>query len=349
MIKRLFIFLFIIFSCHFARGDDLLAEKYTPKNDISGTIRIWGHGAFGKRADFIETLVVAWENKFKTYYPNIKFENHLNGTAAAIGAICANVGDLALMGREIWPYEIAAFKEIYGYEPTSIDILTGSLATRNRDFAIVLYKNKSNPLPHLNLNQIYRIYSANPKTGESAITTWGQLGLTGEWANKPIYLHGWPIERGFSYYFEQVVFNGSHKWNPNLIEYPDTPGTKGGQGDGGQKSLDALANDPYGLAISSLCYSNDHVAPIAISRENNGPYLLPNRDSIIMHSYPLTRIITMVLNKEPTSRADPKLAEFIKFILSNEGQTIVEHKGGGYLPIIKQFAKQEVKKLNAHD
>ena len=346
MIKVVVFSVALLSLCAQIKASDPLADNYVKQSELNGTIRIWGHGAFGHRADFIETLVVAWEKQFQSYYPHVKFENHLDGTAAAIGSLSTNVGDLALMGREIWPYEIEAFKEIYGYPPTSIDVLTGSVATRNRDFAIALFTHKSNPLQKLTLNQIDRIFSADHLSGGEAITTWGQLGLTGEWANKPIHMHGWPIERGFSYYFEQVVFQGSHKWNPNLNEYPDTAGTKGGSGDGGQKVLDALANDPYGIGISSLCYTNANTHILAVAQNSTTPYYLPARESIINHTYPLTRIITIVLNKEPNKSADPKLAEFIKFILSKEGQNIVETKGGGYLPILKPYAQVEIKKLN---
>ncbi|MBV9443289.1 MAG: hypothetical protein JO217_11390, partial [Acidobacteriaceae bacterium] len=103
---------------------------YSPQQTVSGTIRIWGHGAEGK--DFIRTLVLNWEAGFQKYQPNVQFDNQLMGTASAIGALYTGTGDLALLGREIWPDEIQAFREVFQYPPLGVEITTGSYATRNK-------------------------------------------------------------------------------------------------------------------------------------------------------------------------------------------------------------------------
>jgi phosphate transport system substrate-binding protein len=339
---RLILLIVVAASCVTIRLGAQRVEDATPR--LSGTIRIWGHGAFANRVDFIEGLVRAWEEGFQQSQPGVRFENHLNGTAAAIGSLCAGVGDLALMGREIWPYEIAAFRETYGYDPTGIDVLTGSFAVRNHDFALVVFVNRSNPLAGLTLRQLDAVFSADQRRGGPPARTWGDLGLGGEWKDRPIHRYGWPIERGFAEYFEEVVFAGARKWNPELHEMPDTPGTRGGATDGGQKVLDALAADPEGIGYSSLLYQQAEVKPLALGPDA-GSLVMPSPPTVLDHSYPLTRMITIYLNRPKNQPVDPKLAAFLRYVLSREGQDLVGKKGGGYLPILPAFAAAELKKL----
>ena len=322
-----------------------LPPPYAPGAPVSGTIRIWGHGAFANRVDFIEGLVKAWEAGFQKYQPGVTFDNHLVGTAAAVGSLVAGVGDLALMGREIWPYEIQAFHESFGYAPTGVDVLTGSFDVRNHDFALTIFVHRSNPISGLTLRQLDAVFSADCRRGGPPARTWGDLGLTGAWHDRPIHLYGWPIERGFAQYFEDVVFQGARKWNPSLKEMPDTPGTTGGATDGGQKVLDALAKDPDGIGYSSLLYQSPDVKVIGLGTDERH-LVMPTRETVLDHSYPLTRMITIFLNRAPGQPTDPKLAEFLRFVLSREGQAMVEGKGGGYLPMLAPFAAEQLKKLN---
>jgi phosphate transport system substrate-binding protein len=322
-----------------------LPAAYQPGRTVSGVIRIWGHGSYNPSQDFIEALVLAWEAGFRKQQPNVSFENHLNGTAAAIGALYAGAGDLALMGREIWPPEVTAFTEVLGYPPTGLNVLTGSFDVRNRGYAIVIFVNKDNPIAGLTLRQLDAIYGIERRRGGPSVHTWGDLGLTGEWRDKKINLYGLPIARGFAEYFEQTVFLGGHKWQAALREFADQPGTKGGATDGGQRMLDAMAGDRYGIGYAGLLYHNPDVKPVALAETDTGPFVAPTRDSVLNHSYPLTRMIGMYLNKAPGKAADPKLAEFLRYVLSREGQEAVLREGRGYLPMLAPFARTELMKL----
>jgi phosphate transport system substrate-binding protein len=348
MKARLFTWLFLLLiasgrSPHANEPD--LPAPYQAQHAVSGTIRIWGHGAYDKSQDFIETLVLAWEEGFRKQQPGVSFDNHLNGTAAAIGALYTGVGDLALMGREIWPPESAAFEEVFGYLPTGVNVVTGSFNIRNRGYAIVLFVHKDNPLTQLTLAQLDSIYGIERRRGAPAIRTWGDLGLTGEWRDKRINLYGLPIARGFAEYFEQTVFLGGHKWKAALREFPDKPGSKGGASDGGQLMLNALATDRYGIGYAGLLYHNPGAKPLALAERGGGPFVVPTRQSVLDHSYPLTRMITMFLNRAPGKPANPTLQEFLSYVLSREGQQAVIREGRGYLPMLAPFANEELKKL----
>ena len=328
----------------FAAEPDLPAA-YEPQHAVCGTIRIWGHGAYDRSQDFIEALVLAWEAGFNKYQPGVHFDNHLNGTAAAIGALYAGTGDLALMGREIWTPEVAAFKEVFDYPPTGVNVVTGSYNVRNRGYAIVIFVHKDNPLSKLTLAQLDAIYGIARRRGADPVRTWGDLGLTGEWRDERINLYGLPIARGFAEYFEQTVFLGSHLWKPALREFADERGSKGGAADGGQLMLNAMAKDRYGIGYAGLVYHNPNVKALALAGEAGGPFVEPTEESVVNHTYPLIRMITMFLNRVPGKPADPKLKEFLRYVLSRAGQEAVIREGHGYLPMLAPFATEELKKL----
>ncbi len=323
-----------------------LPPPYQPApQTLSGTIRIWGHGAFAGRQDFIETLVRSWEAGFQRHYPQVQFENHLSGTAAAIGSLYTGVGDLALMGREIWPNEVAGFEEVYHYPPTGLDVVTGSLDVRNHGYAIVIFVHKDNSLRKLTLAQLDAVFSASHRRAGKAALTWGDLGLVGEWKDKPVHPYGLSISRGFAEYFEDAVFGGSRLWNPEMREFADQAGSKGGGIDGGQALVDALAVDPLGIGYAGLLYHNSDVRPLALAQDERGPYVEPTRQTVLDHSYPLTRKITMFLNRAPGQPVEPRLTEFLRYILSREGQEAVLRDGGGYLPMPAPLAAGELQKL----
>ena len=323
-----------------------LPPPYQPVEAVSGTIRIWGHGAYDRKRDFIGALVGAWERGFQQYEPGVRFENHLVGTAAAIGSLYTGRGDLALMGREIWPPEIAAFKEVFGYPPTGVDVVTGSFDVRNRDYALVVFVHQGNPITGLSLAQLRAIFAAPDTPGAHPARTWGDLGLSGPWRDRPIHLYGLPISRGFARFFEQRVFDGDELWQPSLREFADRKGSKGGATDGGQQMLDAMANDPDSIGYAGLLYQNPQVRPVALAKQAGEPFVEPTRDSVMDHSYPLTRTVTLFLDRAPDKPVDPKLREFLRYVLSRQGQQAVLPDGRGYLPILAPAAARELEKLN---
>ncbi len=323
-----------------------LPAPYQAQGVVHGTIRIWGHGAYDRSRDFIGELVRAWERGFRRVQPGVRFENHLVGTAAAIGALYTGRGDLALMGREIWPPEVAAFREVFGYPPTGVDVVTGSFDVRNRDYALVVFVHKSNPLAGLTLAQLDQTFGVERRRGGHRVRTWGDLGLSGSWRDRPVHLYGLPISRGFARFFEDRVFLGGRLWRPSLREFADAKGSKGGASDGGQRMLDAMAGDPDAIGYAGLLYHNPDVKPIALARRPGGVYVAPTEDNVLHHRYPLARMITMFFNRPPGAPVDPKLREFLRYVLSRDGQRAVSARGGGYLPMLAPFAADQLQKLD---
>jgi phosphate transport system substrate-binding protein len=302
-------------------------------------IRIWGHGALGH--DYIESLVIKWEAGFRKTHPEVQFDNELHGTASAIGSLYTGTGDIAIMGREIWPVEVEAFEDVHHYPPLGIDVVTGSLDIRNKDFALVVFVNRSNPLAHLSLPEIAKLFGAEQKPP----ATWGDLGLTGEWATRPIHLYGFEIHRGFGYYLEQRVMNGSTIWNPDLVELGDVKKSDGSLLDAGQRIVDAIGADPDAIGYSSLLYKNPEIRAVSIGPAS-GPFLLPTHETVADHTYALTRSISAYIDRAPGKPADPRVKAFLRYVLSPEGQQAVI-EDGGYTPLPPSVAKVEAAKLDS--
>jgi phosphate transport system substrate-binding protein len=316
---------------------------YEPKEAVTGTIKLWGHGA--PVLDFMGMLVKSWEEGFLKFQPGVRFEYDMYGTASAMGALYTGRGDIAILGQEIYPFETTAFERVKHYAPFEIEIATGSVDVRNFDFAIGVFVNKENPLSHLSLEQVDKIFAYHDGGKPMNIETWGQLGLTGEWADKPIHLYGWRVSDVFSTFVQNAALNGSHKWRCGMKEYAHIHRADGTIYDSGQQILDELAKDPYGMALSNVRYLRGGVKSLALARRSGGPYYAATKQSLIDRQYPLGRIIPAEIDRTPGQPVDPKVREFLRYILSREGQEDIV-RNGKYLPMRPDLAKKEMERLN---
>ena len=318
---------------------------YHPLQQVTGTIRLWGHGA--PVLDFMGQLVKSWEEEFQRYQPGIRFEYDMYGTASAMGALYTGKGDIAILGQEIYPFETLAFEQVKHYPPLEIEIATGSVDVRNFDYAIGVFVNQKNPLAHMTLEQIDKAFAWHEGGKAANIETWGQLGLTGAWANRPVHLYGWFESDVFSTFVERTALHGSHKWRCGMKQYAHIHNADGTIYDSGQQILDDLSKDPYGLALSNVRYMKpaDAVKPLALGRSTSGPFYAATKETLINRQYPLGRIIPAEIDRVPGQPVDPKVKEFLRYILSRQGQTAIVHNGK-YLPMQPGAARHELEKLN---
>jgi len=318
------------------------APLYAPAVQVSGTLRLWGHGS--PKHDFMGRLVDAWIEGFARYQPQVKFENHMYGTASAIGALYTGAGDIAILGEEISPAAATAFEREKHYAPTGIQIATGSLDVNFFDYAHMIFVHRDNPLKGLTLAQLDAIFGDEHRRGTHNIRTWGELGLTGEWADRRIQPYGWQVDVDFALFFREAVLENSHRWNTDLKEFVHVQRPDGSQYDHGQQILDALASDPAGIAISNIRYANAAVRPLALARREGEPYYEPTKTNLIAQTYPLVRIIPAFIDVTPGQAVDPKVREFLRYILSREGQQALVHDSG-YLPLGAEAIRRELEKL----
>jgi len=316
--------------------------SYQPAQSVSGTIRLWGHGSF--KSDFMGRLVAAWAQEFARYQPGVRLENHMYGTSSAIGALSLGAADIALLGEEISPAAAAEFRRVKHYAPTEIDVATGSLDVNFFDYAHVVFVNKDNPLSRLSLTQLDAIFGTEHRRGSRNIRTWDELGLGGEWAKRRITPYSWK-DLDFSLFVQAAVLGGSHRWNPDLREYAHIHRADGSQYDAGQQIVDALAADKYGIAISSLRYATPQVKPLALAGSDGGTYYAATKENLVAQSYPLTRIVPAFVDRVPGRPLDPKVREFLRYVLSSEGQAALVRETG-YLQLGAPAARAQRAKLD---
>ena len=308
---------------------------YVPEAHVTGTLTVWGN-------DGMVNLEKLWEDAFHKFQPDIQFDDHLYSTAAGFGGLYAGHADLALMGRDSWQVENLGFTKTFGYDVTRFVATTGAYKAEAKTFPMVLFVHKGNPLTQLSLQQLDALFGTERRLGGSrALRTWGDLGLIGEWADKPVHLYGYPDTSGFGIFFSGVALGGSPRFNCDIREFDNLVDSHGKTiTSGGQRILDALAKDKYGLAYSGTRYAGPDVVPIAIAASPNGPFIAPTLENTLNRTYPLIRDIPIYINRAPGQPIDPKVHEFLSFIFSREGQQAVSREGD-YLPITLDVLNQQ--------
>ena len=316
---------------------------YQPQPAPAGVIRLWGHGSFTR--PFMRLLVARWVKGFARFHPDITIREETYGTSSAIPALALGAGDLAILGEEILPEAVDTFRRVKPYDPFSVEIANGSVDVRNFDYAQMFFVHKDNPLTQLTLTQLDAIFGAEHRRGAPAnIRTWGQLGLKGEWADKPIIPYGWRTDDSFGFYLEQTLLAGSHRWNSALREFRHINRPDGTIYDHGQQALDGLAHDRYGIAVSNIRYAGPDVKALAIAERDGMPYVTATAQTLIDHTYPLSRTLPAFLDRVPGQPVEPKIKEFLRYILSREGQQDIVDDGR-YLPLSPADIAVQLKKL----
>jgi phosphate transport system substrate-binding protein len=312
--------------------------QFKPGRRVTGTIRIWGN-------DAMSAVALRWEDGFRRYQPNVGFQTNLRGSGTAMGGLYTGAADLAFMGRPATPKEIMAFEWVFRYKPVGLEIMTGSLNVPGKSPALAVFVHKNNPISSLTLKQLDAIFSCEHRRGPASIQTWGELGLKGEWADKPIAAYTHDTETGTASFFRETVLNGSYKWSwDHVKEFKDAHRADGSVYDSAQQIADALAKDRYGIGISTVRYALPELKLVALAAHDGESYYMPTPESLIERNYPLTRVAYVYLNREPGRPLDPKLAEFLRYILSRAGQAEVlrEH---GFLPLSRAVVLDQLDKL----
>ncbi len=309
-----------------AQSPDSL-PAYKAKAVVSGTIRVWGSAQ-------MSDLMIGWQRGFARYHPRVSFDNHLYGAVSAIAGLYTGVADLAV-SREIWPVETLAFEQVVGHRPAAVQVATGSFDVPTKSDSLEIFVHKDNPIARLTLAQLDSIF------GGRSIHTWSDLGLTGEWAAKPIHGYGFQPDNAGALFFSDVVMRGSHRWSCDFHGFANRIAADGTRIDAGRLIVEALAQDRYGIAISNLHYATPAVKALPLATEADGPAVAPTRENILNRTYPLTRAVYIFLNRE---RRNPKVEEFLRYILSREGQRDVLAEGA-YLPLPARMVEEERKHL----
>lgn len=313
---------------------------YAPGERVAGALRLWGHGSF--KRDFMGSLVNAWIAEFGRHQPGVRFDYRMYGTASAVGALYTGAGDIAILGEEISPAAARAFLRAKGYAHTAIAIATGSVDVNYHDYAHMIFVHRDNPLTALSLPQLAAIFGTGDRGGPAPIRHWDALGLGGTFAGRRIRPHGWKTDVDFALFFRERVLADSHRWNVDIAEYEHAQHADGRPYDHGQRIVDAVAADPFAIGISNVRYARPEVKALPLAWRDGGPAYAPVPANLIAQRYPLTRIIPAIVDRPPGQPLAPAVREFLRFLLSREGQAILVAESG-YLPLGRAFvdAQQE--------
>ena len=295
-------------------------------------VRVWGHGHAGR--DDMGALMRAWEAGFRKAHPEfraVRFENSLTGDASAIGGLYTSAAELAVIDRPPLAIEVDAYQQGAGHDPTGVAVATGSLATLHHAPALAIVVAAGNPMRSISLEQLDAVFGADHRRGPVRVHTWGELGLTGEWAQRPVHLYGFGINRVQSFLFEKAVMKGSQKWREGLQEIAD------GSEEAPAAIVAAVAKDADGIGIASMDgVRGEGVRVLAVSGENGEA--MPSEESLTAGKYALGRTVYAYFNRDAKNGVDPAVKAFLEYVLSEPGQAVV--RGNGYLPLTRATAEK---------
>ena len=289
---------------------DAALPAYTPPANT----RLTGHFK-AAASDVLAKLVGMWIQAFNKRYPDVvidltpPFAGSLGAKELAGGNL-----DMAFVSRELKPDDITGFKAKFGYDPLSVPVSGGTYRHFGFLDAVGFMVNRDNPIDALSFDQLDAILSTTLHRGGKPITTWGQLGLTGEWADRPIHIYGVKPWNGFEEFIRQRVLSEPGKrgeWRTD-IHFTETVFAIAGE----------VAADKYGIGYSGLAYIDSPVKMLPVAAAS-GDYEAPSYENVARATYPLARLTFVNINRAPGKPLDPAMAEFIRFICSRDGQQVI--------------------------
>ena len=289
-------------------------------------------------ADTMDEVTLGWVEQFRKAYPQLSVTMEARASGSGAPALTDGKADAAPVARELLPAEEKAFVDKFGYEPLAIRVATGSMGSLGKTAASVILVDKNNPIKGLTLDELDAIYSKTDKRGHANISTWGDLGLTGEWKDRPIHLYGLKPPNGIEQYFKKKVMeDGDYK---DSIEF-----VKGrGFTHAFTVAAEDMAQHPGGLTYGMLVNATPNVKVVPLADTKGAPFVMPTIESVYTHKYPLSRYVYIFVNRPPGKPLAPKVKEFLKLVLSKQGQEVVA-KEGVYMPLQPEVVKEELAKL----
>ena len=274
-----------------------------------------------------------WAALLHASQPGVVIDIQPKGSDKAAQSLIDGTSQFAYAGRTMPQNEIAEITKAWGYPPLRILVSGADLTKKTTTHPQVVWVNAKNPLSGLTLTQVDAIFSATRRRGGAkAITTWGELGLGGEWANAPIHKFALNSTGGPGIYLtETVLLNG--EWNEGVKQIRE------------EKVVpEAVALDPYAIGLTGLPYGTPQVRALALAVTDDATFFLPTDSNVINRSYPLSRFNYLYLRKEPGKPLDPAIRELLRVILSRQGQEAALQCH--YLPLTSEMLLQELALIN---
>ncbi|CAE6883059.1 MULTISPECIES: PstS family phosphate ABC transporter substrate-binding protein [Pseudomonas] len=294
---------------------DPALPTYEKTSGVSGNLSSVG-------SDSLANLMTLWAEEFKKNYPNVNIQIQAAGSSTAPPALTEGTANMGPMSRPMKDSELQAFEEKYGYKPTAVPVAIDALA---------VFVHKDNPIKALTMHQVDAIFSSTRLCGEDKdLKTWGDVGLTGEWASKPIQLFGRNSVSGtYGYFKEEALCKGDFRANVN--EQP-----------GSASVVQSISSTLNAIGYSGIGYKTSSVRAVPLV-DKNGQVEEANETNALSGKYPLARFFYVYLNKAPNQPLSPLDAEFVKLVLSKQGQEVVVKDG--YIPLPSKVVEKTMKEL----
>jgi len=312
--------------------------EYVPQGELSGELHSVG-------ADTMDTVTLGWLEIIRKSHPLIEATMEARSAATAITGLISGQGQLGPNTRMIYPNEAAAFTRKFGYAPTVVRVTLGTYDTSGFSPPLAIVVHKDNPIGKLTLAEIGEIYAK-----DGAIATWGQLGLAGEWADKPLSVWGLREPNGIAYFFREAAMNGRAFRGGITLRPADTNISRSAQRTptGGVRALEDIVKgvgaDRYAIAYVGLCDIRPGVRVVPIAARDGGPPCSPTHATVESLQYPLVRFTYIFINRAPGKPVDPNVREFLRVVLSRQGQDVV--KRSVFLPLPPEVVQEELAKLD---
>lgn len=290
--------------------------EYQSASGVSGNISSVG-------SDTLANLMTLWSEEFKRNYPNVNIQVQAAGSSTAPPALIEGTSNMGPMSRAMKDGEIAAFEKKYGHKPTEIKVALDALA---------VYVNKDNPIQGLSLPQVDAIFSSTRKCGHPrSVSRWGEVGLTGDWARRPVQLYGRNSVSGtYGFFKESALCKGD--FDSSVNEQP-----------GSASVVQSVTAQLNAIGYSGIGYKTSGVRAVPLAKKEGGEFIEANDETAISGAYPLARYLYVYINKAPNQELDPMVREFMKMVLSKQGQEVVVKDG--YIPLPAKVVEKELAKL----
>ncbi|HBR93055.1 MAG TPA: phosphate-binding protein [Opitutae bacterium] len=277
---------------------------YEPVSGVSGNLNSIG-------SDTLNNLMTLWAEGFEAIYPNVNIQIEGKGSSTAPPALIEGTAQIGPMSREMKGSEMDAFEARYGYKPTAVGTSIDALA---------VFVNKDNPLESISSEQIDSVFSSTYRKGGTPITEWSQLGLEGSLGGRALSLYGRNSASGTYGFFKKVALAGGD-FSSSVKEQP-----------GSSSVVQGIGSDLAGIGYSGIGYTTSGVKAIQIDGVE------PTAENCLDGSYPLARQLFVYVNRDPRESMDKLTYEFLRFVLSKQGQEVVEKDG--YYPLPAPIAEQ---------
>jgi phosphate transport system substrate-binding protein len=301
---------------------------YSPQQQVRGDIRIWGSPEDAP-------LIALWEQGFRRQQPDARVVAELHGPESTIASLYTDMADIAFVGRELRvPVENMAFQWVKLYAPTTIEVANGSVGSDRLAGSIAVFVHPQNPLQGLTLAQLDGIFGAQHRRGGRNLRTWGDVGLGGEWSSKPIHVAAPAVDSIPALYFRHAVLDDSFKWNAALKEFPSDA-----------DAIAAVARDPSAIAYGRIGVAPQGVKAVPLAAKPGAPFVALTAQTAAERSYPLVRPVVVAVDRTAGKPLDPKVREFMRFVLSADGQAAIA-RDGAYVPLQSAAAQRQLQRLD---